>query len=171
MWVVPRSEYLARTRIQGKLIRKISENKRINTGFEGNIQGLSNSSKFRSRDWGIVFAGIAWQDFTMAVGAVAISNGMAPYYQTKYQKQNTQGGMVIEVNNKPKPMHMLFWSANKDSLAFENWQSLSFNTWKSIFQLTFHGKIFLTHVQEINQYQINSELDRSISKAEPNIGG
>ena len=26
-------------------------------------------------------------------------------------------------------------------------------------------------MQEINQYQINSELDRSISKAEPNIGG
>jgi len=170
-WGMPRINYLTRTRIQGKLIRNFSEDTRINAGFEGNIQGLSNSSIFRSRDWGMVFAGIAWQDFTMAGGAIAISNGMAPYYQTKYQKQNTQGGMVIEVNNKPKPMHMLFWSGNKDSLAFENWQSLSFNTWKSIFQLTFHGKIFLTHVQEINQYQINSDLGRSISKAEANIRG
>ena len=170
-WVVPRSDYLTRTRIQGKLIRNISEDTRINTGFEGNIQGLSNSSIFRSRDWGIVFGGIAWQDFTMEGGAVAISNGRAPYYQAKYQKKDIQGGMVFEVNNKPRPVHMLFWSAKEDSLAFENWQSLSFNTWKSIFQLTFHGKIFLTRVQEINQYQINSELDRSISKAEPNIRG
>jgi hypothetical protein len=170
-WGMPRSNYLTRTRIQGKLIRNISGDTRVYTGFEGNIQGLSNSSRFRSRDWGIVFAGIAWKDFTLAGGAVAISNGMAPYFQTKYQKQDAKGGMVIEVNNKPKPVHMLFWSAVEDSLAFENWQSLSFNTWKSIFQLTFYGKIFLTRVQEINQYQINSELDRSISKAEPNIRG
>ena len=171
LWVVPRSEYLARTRIQGKLIHKISENKRINTGFEGNIQGLSNSSKFRSRDWGIVFAGIDWQDFTMAGGVIANSNVMAPYYQAKYQKQETQGGMVFEMNNKPRPVHMLFWPVEEHSLAFENWQLLSVNTWKSIFQLTFHGKIFLTRVQEINHYQINSELVRSISKAEPNIRG
>jgi hypothetical protein len=107
-WVVPRSDYLTRTRIQGKLIRNISDDTRINTGFEGNIQGLSNSSIFRSRDWGIVFGGIAWQDFTMEGGAVAISNGRAPYYQAKYQKQDIQGGMVFEVNNKPRPVHMLF---------------------------------------------------------------
>ena len=168
---MPESNYLTRTRIQGKLIRKISGDKGIYAGFEGNIQGLSNSARFRSRDWGIVFTGLAWQNFTLAGGAVAISNEITPYFQTKYQNQNTQGGIVIEMNNKPKPVHILFWSAVEDSLAFENWQSLSFNTWKSIFQLTFYGKIFFTNAKEINQCQINSGLDRSINKAEPNIRG
>jgi hypothetical protein len=170
-WSAPESNYLTRTRIQGKLIRKVSGDKVIYTGFEGNIQGLSNSARFRSRDWGIVFTGLAWQNFTLAGGAVAISDEITPYFQTKYQSQDAQGGMGIEMNNKPKPVHILFWSAAEDSLAFENWQSLSFNTWKSIFQLTFHGKIFFTRAQKINQCQINSGLDRSINKAEPNIRG
>jgi len=170
-WSMPESNYLTRTRIQGKLIRKISGDKGIYAGFEGNIQGLSNSARFRSRDWGIVFTGLAWQNFTLAGGAVAISNEITPYFQTKYQNQKAQGGIVIEMNIKPKPAHILFWSAVEDSLAFENWQSLSFKTWKSIFQLTFHGQIFFTSAQEINQCQIDSGLDRSINKAEPNIRG
>ena len=170
-WSMPESNYLTRTRIQGKLIRNISGNKRIYAGFEGNIQGLSNPGRFRSRDWGIVFTGIAWQNFTLAGGSVRISNEITTYFQTNYQNQDAQGGFVIEINNKPKPVHILFWSSVEDSLAFENWQSLSINTWKSIFQLTFHGKIFFTSVQEINQCQINSELDRSINKAKPNIRG
>ena len=68
------------------------------------------------------------------------------------------------MNTKPKPVHILFWSTVENSLAFENWQSLSFNTWKSLFQLTFHGKIFFTRAQEINQFQINSGFDHSINK-------